>query len=397
MIPLILNDPDAFSAALFEEMKQINPGISALELYEFRYGLNDLIPENGWGSVKLDRKEDIEKRLGSRDFYDGIQIKPKLADRIVLDEQIIRLAQMLLVGLITGEYEHEWINAHFYFDIRGFYFLHRTFYFTDTVLAHFGGEPFQRFEQKQKDFEGRQDLGYKEFKESNAEIDALFIESVKKIIAFRGTPILLAIAGPTAAGKTEIVERLRSAFEQAGQQVTSIELDNFLTDRDQREAKGIHSEGKRAFHFDLFKRSLEDITHGKKISIPRYDTVYATSSHDLDGNLKPEGVPIEIEPADIIFIEGNFPFLYDEIIPLIGIKVVYLTDDPIRIKRKWKRDIDYRKKYDPTYFRNRFFKDQFIMAQIAYLPQMELCDMTVDTTGAALWVTPEIGEILGRS
>ncbi len=73
-------------------------------------------------------------------------------------------------------------------------------------------------------------------------------------------------------------------------------------------------------------------------------------------------MPIEIEPADIIFIEGNFPFLIEEVLHLIGIKVVYLTDDPIRLKRKWKRDIDYRKKYEPNYFRNRYFKDQFIMA-----------------------------------
>ena len=133
-------------------------------------------------------------------------------------------------------------------------------------------------------------MGYKDFKEANSDVDALFIESVKKIIAFRGTPILLAIAGPTAAGKTEIVERLRSAFENAGQQVTSIELDNFLTDRDYREANGIHSEGKRAMHFGLFKQCLEDITNGKKISIPRYDTVYGTSSHDMDSKLKPQGV-----------------------------------------------------------------------------------------------------------
>ena len=81
---------------------------------------------------------------------------------------------------------------------------------------------------------------------------------------------------------------------------------------------------------------------------------------------------------------------------LIGIKVVYLTDDAVRMKRKWKRDIDYRKKYDSTYFRNRYFKDQFIMAQFAYIPQMETCDMTVDTTGAALWTTPEIAQILDQ-
>jgi uridine kinase len=219
---------------------------------------------------------------------------------------------------------------------------------------------------------------------------------MEKITSSRGIPILLAIAGPTAAGKTEIVERLREAFEKAGRQVTSIELDNFLTDRDEREAKGIHSEGKQALHFELFKQSLIDITHGKKITIPRYNFIHATSSHNLDGTLKPDGIPIEIESADIIFIEGNFPFLLKEVVHLIGVKVVYLTDDPIRIKRKWKRDIDYRKKYEPTYFRNRYFKEQFIMAEIAYRPQLEACDMCVDTTGAALWVTPEIGAILKK-
>ena len=107
-------------------------------------------------------------------------------------------------------------------------------------------------------------------------------------------------------------------------------------------------------------------------------------------------MPIEIEPADIIFIEGNFPFLLEEVVHLIGIKVVYLTDDAVRMKRKWKRDMDYRKKYELNYFRNRYFKDQFIMAQIAYLPQIEVCDMTVDTSGAALWASPEIVEILDK-
>ena len=394
---LILSDLNLFSEALFEKMKHINAGINDLELYEFRYGLNDLIPEKGWASVKLDSMDEIETRVNNREFYNSIQIKPKVGDRLVLDGQIVSLAQMLFVGLVTGEYSHDWVKIHFYFDIRGFYFLHRTHYFTDKVLAHFGGKPFKSFEQKQKKFECYQGVGYKDFKAANAEVDEAFIESAKKLIAAKGTPILLAIAGPTAAGKTEIVERLQEAFEKAGKHVTSVELDNFLTDRDYREAKGIYSEGKQALHFELFKQALEDIAQGKKISIPRYDFVYATSSHDLDGKLKPGGVPIEIEPADIIFIEGNFPFLLEEVVHLIGIKVVYLTDDAARMKRKWKRDMDYRKKYELNYFRNRYFKDQFIMAQIAYLPQMEVCDMTVDTSGAALWASPETTEILNKS
>lgn len=387
---------DVFSATLFEKMKHINPAIRDLELYEFRYALKNITPAAGWDSVELDAKEEIESRMNSRALYDSIQIKRSVDGRIILDEQIIHLAHMLFVGLVMGTYEETWIDKYFYFDVRGFFFLHRTVYFTDTVLAHLGGKPFKQFEQKQKAFNSVQDVGYKAFREANEAVDGLFIESVHKLIAARGTPVLLAIAGPTAAGKTEIVERLRTDFEKAGKKTTSIELDNFLTDRDYREEKGIFTQGKEALHFELFKQSLADVTAGKSISIPRYDFVYATSSHDLSGNLKPDGVPIEIEPADIIFIEGNFPFLIDEMAHLIGIKVVYLTDDPIRLKRKWKRDIDYRKKYEPTYFRNRFFKDQFIMAEIAYRPQMEVCDMVVDTTGAALWVTPEVAKLLSR-
>jgi uridine kinase len=395
-VPNTLYSPDGFSEILYEKMKRINVGIEELELYEFRYALHNLYPEpGGWASVELAKKEEIEKLITSTDFYAGIHIKPRVGDRIVLDEAIVRLTAMLFVGLVTGEYAEEWVRTHFYFDIRGFYFLTRTVYFTDKVLAHLGGKPFKSFEQRQKRFERYQAIGYKDFKEANAEVDRLFIESVKKLIAAKGTPILLAIAGPTAAGKTEIVDRLRRSFEQTGQKVASIELDNFFTDRDYREEKGIHSLGKEAIHFELFKQSLEAISQGRKISIPRYDFVYATSSHDLGGNLKAGGSPLEIEPADIIFIEGNFPFLHKEVVHLIGIKVVYLTDDPIRLKRKWKRDIDYRKKYEPTYFRNRFFSSQFVMAQKCFLPQMEVCDIVVDTTGAAVWTTPEIAEILG--
>ncbi len=390
-----LLNPGAFSEALYENMKAINPGIEELEPYEFRYALANLYPENGgWAGVQLDARAEIEKRLQSSDFYTGIQIKPRLGDRIVLDETIVRLTHMLFVGLVTGDYPPEWIRTLFYFDIRGFYFLTRTVYFTGTVVAHLGGEPFRTFEQKQKQFERYQDLGYKAFKEANAEVDRAFIESVHRLVAAKGTPVVLAIAGPTAAGKTEIVERLRHSFEQAGQRVASIEMDNFLTDRDQREERGIYTLGKEAIHFERFKQGLEALCRGDRITIPRYDFYDGTSSHDLDGRLKPGRVPIEIDPADLIFMEGNFPFLLDEVVPLIGIKVVYLTDDAIRLKRKWKRDIDYRKKYEPTYFRNRYFRNQFLMAQKCYVPQMQVCDLVVDTTGAAIWATPEIVEIL---
>lgn len=393
-MPDLLHDPLAFSAALYDILPRINPGVEEMALYEFRYCLDNLYPPDGWASVNLEPAVQIEQRVNQRTFYDSIQIKPLVEDQIVLDEKIAQLTRTLMVGLVTGAYPPAWVNQHFYFDLRGFYFLHRSAYFSEAVLAHFGGQPYRRFEPKQKDFSRWQAVGYPAFAAANAEVDACFIASVQQIIAARGTPTLLAIAGPTAAGKTEIVERLRLAFAQAGQKTTSIELDNFLTDRDEREARGVFSQGKEALHFNLFTQALADIVQGQKISIPRYDFITGTSSHNLDGSLKPGRLPVNVEPADIIFIEGNFPFLIPEVLHLIGIKVVYLTDDPVRMKRKWKRDIDYRKKYEPTYFRNRFFKEQFIMAEIAYRPQLAVCDLAVDTTGAALWATPEITSLL---
>ncbi len=392
-----LTDPDSFAEMLYGRMKRVNPGIADMELYEFRYALDNLYPGQGWASVKVEKREVVEQLINASEFYSGIRLKPQRCDRIVLDEPIVRLTNMLFVGLVTGTYPAAWVRARFYFDIRGFFFLHRTTYFTAAVLAHLDRRPFRSFVQRQKRFERWQSVGYKDFQAANAEVDRFFIESVKRLVASRGTPIVLAIAGPTAAGKTEIVARLRSAFAEMGKQATAIEMDNFLTDRDGREARGIGSLGKEAIHFELFTRSLEKISRGRKIAIPRYDFVYATSSHDLGGHLKPGCAPLEIEPADVIFVEGNFPFLLPEVAHLIGIKVVYLTDDAVRLKRKWKRDIDYRKKYEPTYFRNRYFREQSLMAERCYRPQMETCDLVVDTTGAALWATPETAAILRRS
>ncbi|HNS51140.1 MAG TPA: hypothetical protein PKO09_08145 [Anaerolineae bacterium] len=381
------------SDLLYEKMKRIHPGIEEMEPYEFRYCLDEWLPLDGEGAALLSPVE-LERLVDSVELYQGIQLKPKEGGRIVLDGAIVRLTRMLFEGLVTGAYREEWIAAHFCFDIRGFYFLHRTTYFTEKVIAHLGGRPFRGYEQKQRQLERCHEIGYRAFREANAEVDRAFMEAVLGLITAKGTPILAAIAGPTAAGKTEIVARLRSEMERLGKQVTSIEMDNFLTDRDQREEQGIFSLGKQAIHFDLFLRSLEEIRAGKRIATPRYDFFDGTSSHGLEGRLKPGRIPVVVEPADVVFLEGNQPFLLEEVAPLVGIRAVYLTEDSIRMRRKWRRDVDYRKKYEPTYFRNRFFREQYLMAQQCYVPQMEVCDMVVDTTGAALWVTPEVAGIL---
>ena len=156
----ILKDRLAFSADLFNRMAGLDPAVRDMELYEFRYGLDNLEPKAGWDSVVLEKKEDLESLVTSRSFYDGIQISPRVNGRIMLDEKIVRLTNMLFVGLVTGVYEVSWVVSHFYFDVRSFIFMHRTTYFTPRVRAHLGGSPFRQFDMQQRQFDGVQDVGY---------------------------------------------------------------------------------------------------------------------------------------------------------------------------------------------------------------------------------------------
>ena len=110
--------------------------------------------------------------------------------------------------------------------------------------------------------------------------------------------MLITLAGPTAAGKTEITERLLIEFGKMGQRITTIEVDNFLLDRDLRENKPM---GKESTHFSIFISSLEEILQGKKVHIPRYDFVNATSSHDPNGNLRPGRMPRWRSSQPILF------------------------------------------------------------------------------------------------
>ena len=391
-----LKKNDLFSEKLLEKMRTLCPALNELELFEFRYCLENITPPQGWQTVELKSKDEIEQMIRNSDYYSGIQLKPRLDNRPIMDLQILSLLRMLFVGLVTQNYPIDWVVKHFTFDPRGFYFIHRTEYYSEEIIAHLGGRPLMAFDRLQDEFQKIPAVGYKAFKKANEEVDGAFINIVQMLVEKIGTPILIAIAGQTAAGKTEIVERLQQAFQNTGKSLSGFEIDHFLTDRDYREARGIDSLGQEALHFEMLTRALQDLREGKTAITPQYDFISATSSHSIDGKLKPGRDTLQIEPADVIFMEGNFPFLLPDVAALTGIKVMYLTDDAVRLKRKWRRDMDLRKKYELYYFLNRYFREQFLMAEQVYKPQMELCDLVVDTSRAEIWATPSVQSLLGR-
>ena len=171
-----------------------------------------------------------------------------------------------------------------------------------------------------------------------------------------------------------------------GISVNSVELDNFYKDGSYRQGKEFSSD---LVHYDLLISCLKSLRLRQAATIPVYDFINLTSSHDLDSQIRPAATSQTIQPADVIFIEGNYPFQQADVAPLVDIKIIYLTDDPIRLKRKWRRDIDYRKKYEPVYFVNRYFRTQQLRANEIYRPLLAHCDIAVDTTQATIWLTAQ--------
>lgn len=368
-------------------MQEINPGISELEFYEFQYALKNLQPVEGWEKILPEPMETLLEKIARPEFFANIQLKPRNGDQVVLDETITALTRQLFVGLVEELYPADWVNQHFYFDVRSFVFLVRTIYLTAPIRQRFGGLPYRNFEAKQALLDKEFEIGYKEFAQANQEIDPAFIEVVRSWISARDTPLLLTIVGPTASGKSEITMRLLDSLRLAGFSCGAVEMDNFYKDRVYRDGRPMTSE---VIHYPLFIESINALLQGEAADIPCYDFIQATSSHDLDGNLRPGQSTQTIQPADIIILEGNFPFHIPEIARLIDLKIVYFAEDPIRLKRKWKRDVDFRKKYDPNYLVNRYFRTQSQRNQEIYQPMMQCCDIIVDTTNAQLWLHPNL-------
>jgi len=349
--PILLD----FSKELYEKLSRLKSGVSDLELYEFRYALENIQPKNGdWTTIDIPSQSDIESKITNSSFYEGIQLKPEGNCKIAIDESIVDLNRSLFAGIVNKIYDLHWVDKYFYFDVRGFLFLPRTIYYTKAILNHLGQKPYLEFKKRHSNFESYHGIGYRDFREANEEIDRGLINIIEKLSTNKGTPIIIAVAGPTAAGKTEFSEYLLEFFNTNNKTISMVEMDNFFLDRNYREEIGAGSMSKESIHFDLFRKTLIDLKNGKSCNIPKYDFVDAFSSHDPMSRLKNGASTLTVNSADVIYIEGNFPFLFDEIIPLIDIKVFYLTDDPIRLKRKWKRDIDYRKKYDPNYLCSLF-------------------------------------------
>jgi phosphoribulokinase len=143
-------------------------------------------------------------------------------------------------------------------------------------------------------------------------------------------PIMLAIAGDSATGKTTLTKGLVDAL--GAEKITSVGVDDYHRyDRNERKEKPFTALHPECNYIDIMEQHLQLLSMGHPILKPVYD-------HD-DGMLKR---PELVEPREFVIVEGLLP-LYSKMSRACFDITVYL-DPPEEIRIAWKLGRDTKKR-----------------------------------------------------
>ncbi|CAI8971934.1 uridine/cytidine kinase [Brevibacillus sp. IT-7CA2] len=148
-----------------------------------------------------------------------------------------------------------------------------------------------------------------------------------------GNPVLIGVAGGSGSGKTTVAKELYRQFQNDS--VTMIEQDSYYKDQSHlspEERALTNYDHPFAFDNDLLLAHLQELMQGKAIQKPIYDF--------KEHNRKPE--QIQVDPKDVIILEGMLILEDERIRDLMDIKVFVDTDADVRIVRRIVRDIEER-------------------------------------------------------
>lgn len=147
-------------------------------------------------------------------------------------------------------------------------------------------------------------------------------------------PVMLAIAGDSAAGKTTLTKGLVEALGE--DRCTSICVDDYHAfDREERKTKPFTPLHPDCNHLDIMEQHLQLLALGRPILKPVYD--HAT------GTL---GRPVYVEPREFVIIEGLHPLATKLSRACFDVNV--FLDPPEEIRHRWKVERDCAKRgYTP--------------------------------------------------
>lgn len=146
-------------------------------------------------------------------------------------------------------------------------------------------------------------------------------------------PIIIAIAGGSASGKSSVVKEIVDSFKSLD--ITVICHDDYYKDQSllsMEDRIKTNYDHPSSLDNDLFVTHLKNLINGKSIEKPEYDFVV----HNRKEETK------TVFPTKVIIIEGILVLEEKKIRDCADVKIFVSCDDDIRFIRRLKRDIEER-------------------------------------------------------
>jgi phosphoribulokinase len=176
-------------------------------------------------------------------------------------------------------------------------------------------------------------------------------------------PIFVAIGGDSGSGKSTLTAGFYRIFPH--DQITTVCLDDYHgLDRRERNLIGVTALDPRANNFALMENQLLALKRGNQITKPVYD--------HSDGTFGP---PEEVEPKEVVIVQGLHPFLVPGVRGLFDLNV--WLDPESELKHKWKvqRDVGKRGYTEEQVYKEIAARAPDVAAYIT--PQRRFADLVV--------------------
>ncbi|MCG1022275.1 MULTISPECIES: uridine kinase [Sutcliffiella] len=146
-------------------------------------------------------------------------------------------------------------------------------------------------------------------------------------------PIVIGVAGGSGSGKTSVTKAIFDHFTEKS--ILMLEQDYYYKDQadvPMEERLKTNYDHPLAFDNDLLIEHIENLLQYDTVKKPVYDYTLHTRSSQV----------IEVEPKDVIIVEGILVLEDERLRNLMDIKLFVDTDADIRIIRRMLRDIKER-------------------------------------------------------
>ena len=182
-------------------------------------------------------------------------------------------------------------------------------------------------------------------------------------------PSIVGISGGSGSGKTRFAAKLKESFDEAEVEIFS--LDNYYLPIEKQptdEFGEANFDLPQSFNREKLRQDLMLLKSGKDLIIPQYD---------FNVNRGGEPTMITVKACPIIIVEGLFTFYFEELNPILDLKLFVEAPIWLMMKRRIERDEFERGYGDLKATLDRYERHVIPAFNEFVLPCKEGCDIVI--------------------